>query len=152
LLGSWASGSSLVLVCFSIIGVVAIRRLFDAIPEVDPRAGRIAATVFALHPYLIGDKLMRNANAEFAALCLLPFVLEGLLLLDRRPLRGAIVITGGLAGVALSQNLTMLFALALLVGGTLCFTVGEVRCACGPRWHRVWRSVCWLRPSPCCPR
>jgi len=133
LLGSWASGSSLVLVCFSIIGVIAIRRLFDAIPELDPRAGRIAATVFALHPYLIGDKLLRNANAEFAALCLLPFALEGLLLLDRRPLRGAIVIAGGLAGVALSHNLTTLFALALLVGGTL--------------WLHGWRGAMRVRST-----
>jgi hypothetical protein len=133
LLGSWAAGSSLVLVCFSIIGVLAIRRLFDAIPEVDPRAGRIAATVFALHPYLIGDKLLRNANAEFAALCLLPFVLEGLLRVDRRPLRGAIIVAGGLAGVALTHNLTTLFALALLVGGTL--------------WLHGWRGALRVRAA-----
>lgn len=119
LLGSLAAGASLVLVSFSIVGVFAIRRMFDAVPALDPRAGRIAATLFALNPYLIADKLIRNANAEFAALCLLPLVLVGLPSLDRRPLRGAIAIAGGLAGVALSHNLTLLTALALLVGGTL---------------------------------
>ena len=133
LLDSTTAGASLVLVCFSIVGVFAIRRLFDAIPEMDPRAGRIAATVFALHPYLIGDKLIRNANAEFAALCLLPFVVQGLLLLGRRPRRGAIVIAGGLAAVALSHTLTTLIALVLLAGGTL--------------WLHGWRGAARSRSA-----
>ncbi len=117
--GSVAAGASLTVVLFSFIGVFAIRRLFDAIPGVDSIGGRIAATIFALHPYLIGDKLLRNANAEFAALCLLPFALEGLLRLKRQPLRGAFVVAGGLALSILSHNLTALVCLALLLGGTL---------------------------------
>ncbi|MFB3117311.1 MAG: hypothetical protein ACE1ZP_00975, partial [Myxococcota bacterium] len=119
LLGSTAAGASLVVVFFSFIGVLAVRRLFDAIPGADSQGGRIAATLFALHPYLIGDKLIRNANAEFAALCLLPFALEGLMRLERQPLRGAFVVAGGLAASLLSHNLTALICLALLLGGTL---------------------------------
>jgi len=117
--GSFATGASLAVILFSFIGVFAIRRLFAAIPGVDAQCGRIAATLFALHPYLIGDKLIRNANAEFAALCLLPFALEGLMWIERQPLRGAIVVAGGLAVSILSHNLTALVCLALLLGGAL---------------------------------
>jgi hypothetical protein len=106
-------------VLFSFIGVFAVRRLFDVIPGADPQGGRIAATVLALHPYLIGDKLIRNANAEFAALCLLPFALVGLMRLGRQPLRGAFVVAGGLAASILSHNLTALVYLAILLGGAL---------------------------------
>ncbi len=115
--GSAAAGASAVLVLFSFIGVFAVRRVFDVIPAADPRGGRIAATVFALHPYLIGDKLIRNANAEFIALCLLPFALVGLMRLGRQPLRGAFVVAGALAASILSHNLTALICLALLLGG-----------------------------------
>ncbi len=117
LLGSFAAGASLVVVAFSFIGVFAIRRVCDAIPGLDPLAGRIAALLFALHPYLIGDKLIRNANAEFAALCLLPFALEGLIWLGRRPLRGTLSIAAALAASILSHNLTALTCLALLLAG-----------------------------------
>jgi hypothetical protein len=117
--GSAAAGAAAVLVAFSLIGVFAVRRLFDAIPAADPRGGRIAATVFALHPYLIGDKLIRNANAEFAALCVLPFALLGLMRVGREPLRGAAVVSAALAASVLSHNLTALVCLALLLFGAL---------------------------------
>jgi len=117
--GSAAAGAAAVLVLFSFIGVFAVRRLFDVIPAADPQAGRIAATVFALHPYLIGDKLIRNANAEFAALCLLPFALVGLMRLRQQPLRGAFAVAAALAISILSHNLTALVCLALLLGGSL---------------------------------
>ena len=117
--GSVAAGASLAVILFSFIGVFAVRRLFDAIPGADSQGGRIAATIFALHPYLIGDKLIRNANAEFAALCLLPFALEGLMRLERQPLRGAVVVAAGLAVSILSHNLTALLCLSFLFGGTL---------------------------------
>ena len=130
--GSVATGASLVVILFSFIAVFAVRRLFDAIPGVGSQGGRIAATVFALHPYLIGDKLIRNANAEFAALCLLPFALEGLMRIERQPLRGAVVVAGGLAVSILSHNLTALICLALLFGGAL--------------WLHGWRGAgrTWL--------
>jgi hypothetical protein len=129
---SAAAGASLVVVLFSFVGVFAVRRLFDAIPGANLQGGRIAATVFALHPYLIGDKLIRNANAEFAALCLLPFALEGLMRLERQPLRGTVVVAGGLAVSILSHNLTAMICLALLLGGTL--------------WLHGWRDArrTWL--------
>jgi hypothetical protein len=114
-----AWGASLVLVLFSFLGVFSVRRLFAAIPGVDPQGGRIAATLFALNPYLIGDKLLRNANAEFIALCVLPFALLGLVRIGRQPLWGAFVIAGALAASLLSHNLTSLVCLALLVVGTL---------------------------------
>jgi hypothetical protein len=116
---SAAAGASLILILLSFVAVFAVRRLFAAIPGVASHGGRIAATIFALHPYLIGDKLIRNANAEFVALCLLPFALEGLMRLERQPLRGAVVVAGGLAVSILSHNLTALTCLALLLGGTL---------------------------------
>jgi hypothetical protein len=81
---------------------------------------------------LIGDKLIRNANAEFAALCLLPFALEGLMRLERQPLRGAAIVAGALAVSILSHGLTALVCLALLLGGTL--------------WLHGWRDArrTWL--------
>jgi len=119
LCGSTATAASLIVVLFSLIGVLALCRLFDAIPGADARGGRIAATVFALHPYLIGDKLLRNANAEFAALCVLPVALTGLARLTREPRRAALAIAAGLALSILSHNITALICLALLLGGTL---------------------------------
>jgi hypothetical protein len=76
--------------------------------------------------------LIRNANAEFAALCLLPFALEGLMRIERQPLRGAVVVAGGLAVSILSHNLTALVCLALLIGGAL--------------WLHGWRDAgrTWL--------
>jgi hypothetical protein len=80
---------------------------------------------------LIGDKLIRNANAEFAALCLLPLALAGLMRLERQPLRGACVVAVGLAASILSHNLTALICLALLLGGTL--------------WLHGWRDAARIR-------
>ena len=129
--GSTSAGASAVLILFSFVGVFAVRRLFDAIPGAEPEGGRIAATLFALHPYLIGDKLIRNANAEFAALCVLPFALLGLMRLGGQPLRGAFVVAGALAASILSHNLTALTCLALLVCGTL--------------WLHGWRGSSRIR-------
>jgi len=124
---STASAASAVLVALSFVGVFAVRLLVGAIPGAQPQGARIAATLFALQPYLIGDKLIRNANAEFTALCMLPFALLGLVWLGREPPRGAFVIAGALAASILTHNLTALTCLTLIV--------------CGSLWLYGWRGA-----------
>ncbi|HXV35575.1 MAG TPA: hypothetical protein VEC18_00405 [Myxococcota bacterium] len=133
LVGAFATGSAFAIVLLTLVSVLAMRRLFSAIPGLDPQAGRIAAALFALHPYLIGDKLLRNANAEFAALCALPFALDALLRLERRPIVGSALVAAALSASILCHNLTALACLALLLaGGTwLCARRGAARSAAG---------------------
>lgn len=79
-------------------------------------AARVGVSVYVLNPYLLGDKLLRNASAEFAALCLMPLLLYGVLIASRRPRAGFGWISGGLAIVILTHNLSALVASALAVG------------------------------------
>jgi hypothetical protein len=60
-------------------------------------ASRIAIYFFILNPYLLGDKLLRNANAEYTALCLLPLTLYGLLVIGRRLRTGSLILSISLA-------------------------------------------------------
>ena len=68
-------------------------------------AARVAAYLFVLHPYLIGDKLLRNSNAELAALCVAPLALLGVLRLAGGKRGGALLLSAGL-------GLTTLYVLA----------------------------------------
>lgn len=79
-------------------------------------AAWLAALLYILHPYAIGDALLRNASAEFAALALAPLALEGALTAPTRPLRGALLLAAGVAAVTLAHNLTALAVLSLALG------------------------------------
>ena len=137
-LTGWLLGSPLLgtLVCtllVSLLAVPAMRAMLDSALLLSqggpPRSGaeketlaaaaRVGVCVYVLHPYLLGDKLIRNASAEFAALCLLPLVLYGVLIASRRPRAGFAWLSGGLATLVLAHNLTALVALALAVGAAL---------------------------------
>ena len=112
--------STITLAVFSGVGGVGIyllaRLCLDGRDEDGQAAARIGAVFFLLNPYLLCDKFLRNANAEFIALSLVPFALCGVMLVGRYPLKGALMIGSGLAGVLLAHNLTALVCLALILG------------------------------------
>jgi hypothetical protein len=128
-LHSVSAGATLGLVLLTVIAVVTTRRMLacacawpsgsDAPIAVVAAAARVGVSVALLHPYLLADKLVRNADAEFAALCFVPIVLEGVLRARERPRVAFALISGGLALVILSHNLTALVAVGLALGAGL---------------------------------
>ncbi|MCP4006694.1 MAG: hypothetical protein GY725_21150 [bacterium] len=136
-LASWAvgsipTGSSLLLIVLTVVSLLTARSMLRAslddasansgsVGRVEGAAVRVGLYGFVLHPYLIADKLTRNANAEFAALCLIPLVVLGVLTAATRPRAAFAALAGGLALSILSHNLTALIALgtALIAGGML---------------------------------
>lgn len=114
---SFASGGMLAACFFTAVSAFSMHALMreilgrgDAAAEV---AARISVYLYVLNPYLMVDKFVRGANAEFIALALLPIVLLGLLRVGREPLQGVLILSSGLALVILAHNLTALIALAL---------------------------------------
>jgi hypothetical protein len=116
LAGSLTRGATAVLVAASLASVPAVRAFLAGLLEaarVPSRAAvRLGTACFVLHPYLLGDKWARNADAEFLALCLLPIPLAGVTAAARAPRRAFAAISAGLAGVALAHNLTAGIAVA----------------------------------------
>lgn len=116
-----AAGARLAIWIFAAAGLLAMADLLRSLgsgssDETQHGSGaRIAAMLFVLHPYFLTDALLRNANAEFAALCLLPLPLSGVVRLASGR-RGAEWRLGlGLALVVLAHNLTALIAAAAVV-------------------------------------
>jgi len=128
-LHSVAAGATLGLVLLTMVAVVTTRRMLacacawpagsEAPGAVAAAAARVGVYVALLHPYLLADKFVRNADAEFAALCFVPIVLEGVLRARERPRAAFALISGGLALVILSHNLTALVAVGLALGAGL---------------------------------
>lgn len=126
--GAVSSGANWMVIALSLVSVAAILAMLRAALSLDANGGvadepavRVGAYVYVLHPYLIGDKLLRNADAEFAGLCLMPLVLTGVFCARTRPRRAFLWLSGGLALTLLAHNLTALVALgiALVAGGVL---------------------------------
>ena len=115
--GSVALGASTALVALTAVGAVGAMRVARAAPEGTRAGARVAAYLLVLSPYLIGDALIRNACAEYAALCLMPVALEGLLVVQRRPRRGVVLLAAGVALVMLAHNLMGLVLVVGLVAG-----------------------------------
>ncbi len=111
------------------ISVWTIQRMLfaarGAAGPVDAAAARVAAYLFVLSPYLIGDKLIRNAHAEFAALCLAPLALAALFALRRPSHRAGALLAAALALVILTHNLTALIVAGLLGIGAPILYVGR---------------------------
>jgi hypothetical protein len=120
LLGSVPRGATLVLVLASALSVPFMRAFLDALLERaglrDPTAARLGTAFFVLHPYLLGDKLVRNADAEYLGLCLVPIALAGVALAERAPRRGFALVSAGIALVVLAHNLTALVAVSFALG------------------------------------
>lgn len=83
----------------------------------DRGAARVAGYVYVLSPYLLGDALIRNANAEYAGLAAAPLALAALFRLRRPDRRTVVALALGLAAVILAHNLTALVVAGLLVLG-----------------------------------
>ena len=75
---------------FAGIGAWSIRRAAFLASGGSTEGARIAVALYLLHPYLLCDMLLRNADAEFAALCVAPLALCGVLELRERPRWGAV--------------------------------------------------------------
>lgn len=116
-------GATLALVLFTLLSawlvMGMVRSAFDGDDAAVSFGARVAAYLYVLSPYLIGDKLLRNANAEFTALCVAPLAFWGLFLIRREPVRGGLLLASGLALTVLAHNLTALWVYALLGVGML---------------------------------
>lgn len=119
-LGSVPRGATFVLVLCSVLSVPFMRAFLDALVERagarDRAAARIGTVFFLLHPYLLGNKLVRNADAEFLGLSLVPIALAGVALAGRAPRRGFALVSAGIALVVLAHNLTALVAVTFTLG------------------------------------
>ena len=117
------SGSTLALIILSIIAVVSMKYLVqEAVGEKTfegESASRIASYLFILNPYLICDMLLRNANAEYTALCLSPVAFYGLILIGRKACIGGLVLSGALALIITSHNLTALIMFPMILVSSL---------------------------------
>gem|GEM_PF-1952911 len=119
--GTVGDSASLALIGFSCLGAFGMYRLACTFlpreQESSRTAARIAAYLYLLSPYVMGDKLIRNANAEFTALCVAPVVFYSLRLIDSRPRSGFVWLSVALGLSLTAHNLTALvtFALASLV-------------------------------------
>lgn len=126
------AGASIALWIFAASGFLALVDLLRGLAPQEPAGARVAAILFVLHPYLLTDALLRNANAEFAALCLLPLPLAGVVRLaagraEDGAAGGFWRLALGLALVVTAHNLTALVAAAAVA------VLGAVLLWDGPR-------------------
>jgi hypothetical protein len=114
-----------ILVIFSVIGAIGMAGLMrEIIGQSDKKsvsASRIAAISYVLAPYFIANMLVRNASAEFTALCLAPFPFWGLAMLYRGNIKGLYMTAISFALVIMAHNLT-----ALIVAGFLCLCIAVI--------------------------
>ncbi len=117
--GSVTSGSVAALLLASLLSAYAV---YGTLRELLPRnqvwagaAARVAAAVYLFSPYLLGDKLIRNANAEFTALAIFPFVLWGLLRIRNGRMSGYPLLAFALTACIFAHNLTALIALTTVL-------------------------------------
>jgi hypothetical protein len=119
LFGSLLAGPTVTLIVLTMTSAFLVTRMMGALPRDNGTdsnaAGRVAAYVYVLQPYLLADLLIRNANAEYVALCLLPLVFYGVFRLRDRPGSGALLLAAGLGLGILAHNLTALIAMGLAV-------------------------------------
>jgi hypothetical protein len=107
--GDPIASASAALCLFSGAGIVLTWQFLRQIAG--EAAVRLGVIFFALQPYLLADKLIRNANAEFAALTIVPALLLGVTITNRK---GAFWWTAlSLAGIILAHNITAMFVLPL---------------------------------------
>jgi hypothetical protein len=113
LLGSLPGAATAALALLTALSVGTMLVFLRAVVG-DPAAARIGSVFYVLHPYLLGDKLLRSANAEFAALALAPLPLAGVALIGARPRAGFAALSAGLALCILAHNLTALVVMGLV--------------------------------------
>ncbi len=132
LLGSVASGACAALIAFTALSVWTCRGMGASAcgPHGGPAAAaaaRVGVYVYVLHPYLLGDKFLRNADAEFAALCLVPLVVWGVFEARERPRAAFVRVSLGLALSIVAHNLTALVAMGLALAAAILDAGGRTR-------------------------
>ncbi|HEY2732549.1 MAG TPA: hypothetical protein VGI70_01120, partial [Polyangiales bacterium] len=117
---AWIAGSLVIglLLALSLATLIAVIGLQGAgsswsASSQPSAAGRVASYLFVLNPYLIGDAFLRNASAEYVALCGMPIGLYGLALTAREPRRALRFLAIGTAWVSAAHNLSALSWLAI---------------------------------------
>lgn len=119
LTGTVTSGCISAMFFFTSIAAIAIYFLVLEILNkktlVNQCAARISIYFFILNPYLIGDKFIRIASAEYTALCLAPISLYGLVKIRHTPVKGVLILAAGLALVILAHNLTSLIITGIII-------------------------------------
>lgn len=117
LTGTVPSGAVAALLAASWCGAAGAYRLAWELGRGEHRRTVAALSLgfFGLHPYLLGNVYARNACAEFLALEIAPWVLLGVVLLQRGDPRGAPLAAAALAAVVLAHNLTALVACGAVV-------------------------------------
>ena len=120
-------------------------RLLREVRPDSPAAAAVAVVLFSLHPYLLADKWIRNANAEFAAYALLPGLLVGAV--AGEPRRRFWWTSICLALVILSHNIVALVAITLVLAIAL-FVHRNLRAmipvACGVLAALATTAFFWL--------
>jgi hypothetical protein len=136
LTGSFSSGLILALLMASIVGLIGVQRLAAGLSEpassTAAASGRIAAYLFLLDPYLLGDAFRRNASAEYVALCGVPLALSAVARLERDKSSGLLVLALATAWVVAAHNVTAVSYVALL---------GLLVLATGRRTLVHWRTL-----------
>ena len=76
---------------------------------------RVASVAYVLAPYFLADMLIRNASAEFTALCIAPYPVWGLIRLYRGKTGGFSIVTLGMMFSILAHNLSALIEICVLL-------------------------------------
>lgn len=124
--GSVAQGMVAALCTLPFVAAASMRALVLAVVGDAPAsraAAALAAALYALHPYLLGNLYDRNANAELTALALAPLALAGVARARTDPGRGALQLGAGVGLVVLAHNLSALFVAGMIVA----LALGTVR-------------------------
>ncbi len=116
---SVTAAASIVLVFFIMLAAVGVAGLCREILGRDRpgamEAAQVASVIFVLAPYFLANMLIRNANAEFVALCLASYPFWGLALMHKGNKHGFTLLVISLALVILAHNLTALVVAAFLL-------------------------------------
>jgi hypothetical protein len=115
---SVTSAATIVLIFFSMLAAIGMAGLTRAVlgrdkPGTD-QASWVASAAYVLMPYFLADMLIRNASAEFVALCLAPYPLWGLALICRGNSRGLPLLAISFALIILAHNLLGLMMASFL--------------------------------------
>lgn len=70
----------------------------------------VALAIYVFSPYMISDVILRNASAEYTALCLLPYAAWGMVRVCKNKAYGVYLLSAGFALVILSHNIVALVA------------------------------------------
>lgn len=115
---SITNAAIITIVLLSLVTSISITFLMREIIENDQKiasnaAVRISTVAYLLSPYLLANFMLRNASAEYSAMCLLPIPLLGLARIYNGK-NGFLHLAIGVALIILAHNLTALILAAIV--------------------------------------